>query len=524
MAMEEEYSIDPSLLLQAATEFAYSPVALSDDSAKEFLNRFPLPALINTLQTKADHPGLEDALVNSLDRIFRTKHGASLIPHFMPFVVVGLGADSQKVRCLACKVVSCLMENTDETIATNLIIHYGVYPPLLDCLVHGEEQVATAAMDAIKNLAGSPKGMGVVFPLDGSEETHLGNLIGKCSSLGRVRILALIVKLFSISSSVASLIYNSKLLTLLEVEVNDANDTLVTLSVLELLYELSEVPHSVEFLSKTTLLQLLSSIISNESAESILRSRAMMITGRLLSKENAFVFIDESSCRVVVAAIDKSFDFQSQEADECEYALEALGQIGLTNTGAALLLASSPPAARHITDAAFVCQHHNKKLAALHALGNICGETRYEDSILLNNAAEESLQRLIYEAATRTSKLTPSGLLLSILQHDSEIRLAGYRLITGLVARSWCLMEILSREEIIDVVTGTLTETNKIGMEARHKCCEAIYKAFSSSNRPLGYPGVAESAAKLQEAIRRGPFPGRRNKEAQPVVMTAERF
>lgn len=88
--------------------------------------------------------------------------------------------------------------------------------------------------------------------------------------------------------------------------------------------KLSEVPHSVEFLSKTTLLQLLSSIIrfpklllyfhaynifvllgsvfftfvfwsSNESAESILRSRAMMIIGRLLSAENAFVFIDESS-------------------------------------------------------------------------------------------------------------------------------------------------------------------------------------------------------------------------------------
>lgn len=34
--------------------------------------------------------------------------------------------------------------------------------------------------------------------------------------------------------------------------------------------------------------------------------------------------------RAVVSAIDKSFDFQSQEADECEYALEALGQIGLS--------------------------------------------------------------------------------------------------------------------------------------------------------------------------------------------------
>lgn len=54
---------------------------------------------------------------------------------------------------------------------------------------------------------------------------------------GRVRILALIVKLFSISSSVASEVLKSNLLNLLEAEVRNTNDTLVTLSVLELIYE-----------------------------------------------------------------------------------------------------------------------------------------------------------------------------------------------------------------------------------------------------------------------------------------------
>lgn len=54
---------------------------------------------------------------------------------------------------------------------------------------------------------------------------------------GRVRVLALIVKLFSTSSAVATLVYNSKLLGLLEAEIRNVNDTLITLSVLELLYE-----------------------------------------------------------------------------------------------------------------------------------------------------------------------------------------------------------------------------------------------------------------------------------------------
>lgn len=46
--------------------------------------------------------------------------------------------------------------------------------------------------------------------------------------------------------------------------------------------------------------------------------------------------------------------------------------------------------------------------AALHALGNISGETRSKNSIILNAEAEENLRRLIYETATRSSKLTPS--------------------------------------------------------------------------------------------------------------------
>lgn len=59
---------------------------------------------------------------------------------------------------------------------------------------------------------------------------------------GRVRVLALIVKLFSISSSVASVVYNSNLLSLLVEEVRNVNDMLITLSVLELLYEVWHQP------------------------------------------------------------------------------------------------------------------------------------------------------------------------------------------------------------------------------------------------------------------------------------------
>jgi hypothetical protein len=46
--------------------------------------------------------------------------------------------------------------------------------------------------------------------------------------------------------------------------------------------------------------------------------------------------------------------------------------------------------------------------SALHALGNIAGESRPENKIILSGDAEESFRRLIYETASKSSKLTLS--------------------------------------------------------------------------------------------------------------------
>ncbi|KAH0986614.1 hypothetical protein GBA52_013791 [Prunus armeniaca] len=515
----EEFSVDdPTQLLQAASDFANYPGLQNDASVKDFLDRFPLPVILNALQTKADVPGLESTLIAALERVFQTKYGASLIPHYMPFIQVGLTAESHEVKSLACKTVTYLLENLNEgaVSAARLIVEHNIYPLLLDCLINGNEKVATLSTDAIGKMASSPAGMDVVFPANTNEATDLEALAAQCSPLGRVRVLALIVKLFSISSCVASAIHRSNLLRLFEAEINNTNDTLATLS-------LSEVEHGREFLSTSTLLQLLSSIISNKSMESVLRSRAIMISGRLLSKGN-YMFADELSVKTVVSAIDRILSSsETQDADECESALEALGQIGSSIQGAQFLLSSSPPAARHVIYAAFDRQGRGKQLAALHALGDISGETRSENSMILTSDAEESLRRLIYETASKSSKLTPSGIFLSVLKQDSETRLAGYRMLTGLVARPWCLMEICSKQEIINIVTDATTETTKLGMEARYNCCKAIQKAFIMSSKVSSDPALAGLAEKLYDAVRKGPYLAKRL-EAQPTVVTDDRF
>ncbi|KAK1320196.1 hypothetical protein QJS10_CPA03g00844 [Acorus calamus] len=142
---------------------------------------------------------------------------------------------------------------------------------------------------------------------------------------------------------------------------------------------------------------------------------------------------------------------------------------------------------------------------------------------MVKDDAEECLRRLIYATAANSSKLTPSGLYLSVLQQDPEVRLAAYRLIAVLVVRPWSLMEVCSKQEIINMVTDAKMETTKKGMEARHECCAAISNALSTSNR-LNDAALAGIAAKLQEAVKRGPYLAKRHIEAQPVVVTADRF
>ncbi|KAL4204911.1 hypothetical protein AMTRI_Chr01g112060 [Amborella trichopoda] len=518
--------VDKELLLAAASDFASYPGPPADASTKEFLDRFPLPVIFSVLQ-EPDTTGLESTLVSCLERVFKTSYGTSLIPQYMPYVKAGLQANSEAVKCLACKAVASLLDTDDRDVGTavQLVVAYDIYPLLVNCLIHGYEQVAKASTEAIKNLARSPQGLDIMFPTKEGLALSLKDLAARSSSLARIRILALIAKLFSISSSVAVAVYESGLLNVLEAEVKNTSDVLMTLSALEVLYELAASPYSSESLLKTSLLQLLISTISNSSAESILRSRAILICARLLSSNEIFSLIGESSINTAVLAIDGRLEcLKSEDTDECESALDALGQIGSSIRGAELLFSSSPPVARHAVEAAFCRQGPGKQLqAGLHALANICGATRSEDGKMLNYHSEECLRQLIYETAAKTTKITPSGLVLSILQQDAEVRLAAYRLIGGLVARKWCLLEVCSREETVNLVTDAHAETTKSGMEARHSCCVAIGFALANSDNQKIQSNTA-LITKVQEAIRRGPYLTQQRVEAQPVVMTAERF
>uniref|UniRef100_A0A7N0ZTZ8 ARM repeat superfamily protein n=1 Tax=Kalanchoe fedtschenkoi TaxID=63787 RepID=A0A7N0ZTZ8_KALFE len=230
-----------------------------------------------------------------------------------------------------------------------------------------------------------------------------------------------------------------------------------------------------------------------------------------------------SGIKDVIKVIEGRFAFlECQYNDEFESALEALGQIGSTIRGAELILSNAQSASRHVISAAFDRQAHGRQLAALEALGNIAGVTRSGNKILLNDSGEENLRRLMYENASMSSKLTPSGLFWAVLQQDSEVRIAAYKMLTALVARPWCLIAICTKQEIVNLVTDPHTETTKLGMDSKYDCCKAILTSLQSS--VALDPSLTTIEKKLEEAVGRGPYSARYKSYAQPLVLTADRF
>ncbi|OEL17147.1 hypothetical protein BAE44_0021835 [Dichanthelium oligosanthes] len=475
----------------------------SDDTVRQFLERCPLPKLLGALQSQVDVPGMVETVTECLDKVFSSIYGASLLPSYGAFIQAGLLTDSKDIRKLACKAVLHLLDKAeDSAAAVETVVQHNLYPVLINCLIEGDEEISAIILDAVKRLAEIPKGAEIIFPPDGQGSVQLGKVAAQSSSLARIRILSLIAKLFTVSSYTATAIRDSNLLSIFEDEIKDRRDMLKTLSALEVLYELVEHPHSNIFLLKTNLLQLIIDVINDSSADSVIRSRAALISGRLLSSADAFMAIDQS-CKTHPYCL---FDFMA-----------------IATKGAHFLLTSSN-AARHVVESSFDRQGRGRQLAALHAFGSICGVDRQEDQMKLDGQAEECLKRLVYNTAANSSKLTPSALLLSTLQQDPDIRIAGYRVISGLVVREWCLREVCLNSEIISFVTDPTMETTKIGMEARYNCCVAINKSLSSSHL-LHEKSLAELIGKLNDAVRRGPYLSERKRvEAQPVVVPAERF
>ncbi|CAM6109515.1 unnamed protein product [Calypogeia fissa] len=526
--------VDFPLLAAAASHFAAYPGIPSDHATQQFLEQFPLQVLFSALERGSDVPGLESAVTSCLEKIFSNSYGSSLLPYALPYAVVGFSASSPLVRRLTCFAITKLLDSRKaDGSAVEILAQSDAVSPLIYAVADGDASVAAAAGNAVAELAKAPNGLELVFMDGGAGAVQLKEMASHESALVRIRALSIAAKIFSLSDAAAAAIEQAGILKSLEDELSNSNDILAQINALELLAEVSETPNGARFLLTGNLIGHLAVTIENPSIDSLVRSRAMIVGARLLSSFHLIASpLTDSDASGIVVAIDKNLQYlKSSDQDsadvnlnEQEVALDALGQIGTSARGAELLLSSSDPVARHVVEAAFRQHGGGIQLGALHALASLCGSERTDMSPLLNESAESSLRNLIYSATGGIASRTPADLLWSLLKQAPEIRVAAYRFIGALVARSWILWEICSHKALVDVLVDPRTESLKEGMEWRHSCCVAFSSALAAgSQRGDQFP--TDVVMKLETAARKGPYAGATGgRQAIPEVATQDRF
>ncbi|GBG68340.1 hypothetical protein CBR_g2884 [Chara braunii] len=290
----------------------------------------------------------------------------------------------------------------------------------------------------------------------------------------RVRVMALAAAISSASPKAAEAVQQMGLLDLMVKEVDSGIDVLTQLNALELLAELASTANGADFIAAGNICGRLANIISAEDMDPLVRASALAVAGRLLSSTDSRPSsISQSQTQLVVWAIDTFLErlnnrkANGERIDESEEAaaLDALGQIGLNEHGAEVLLMRPSPAARHVFQAAWRPYTGGRQLAAVHALASIMGAERSGPSgPLLSKAAEDCISDLLYSSvAEAPGSPTPGDAVWLALQQSPEMRIAVYRLLTVMIARPWGLSEFCLHDKLVDYVTDPRTETTKTG-------------------------------------------------------------
>lgn len=533
----DQPSVDLPSLAAAALEYSSYPGTTSDAAAHDFLSQFPLPVLLSALETGGEAPGLENSVVASLERTFKTGYGKSLLPHTLQYANVGLNATSPRVRKLTCFAIATLLEDSDRDggAAVQAVAEAQVASPLLLSIGDADASVAKAAAEALANLAKTPAGLDLIFTDKGAGQSRLKELALDAPATVRIRALSLAEAISGSSDAAAAAVQQSGVLNVLEMELDNSEDMLAQLNALELLCDLAGTPHGARFLLAGNLIGRLTSTLCNQRLDPLVRSRAMAVAARLTSlyDESPTSPMSAADASGIVSAIGQLLEYLEREEEsgpvadptEHENALDALSLIGKTVKGAELFFKSQSLVARHVTDAAFFQGTGGIKLAGIHALASVVGSERTPDTLLLSEDTEAQLKDLVYSAAgKRFSTHTPAGLFLSLLQQSPEIRIAMYRLLTPMLARPWCLRELCAARELVDYLLDPRLESNKDAMEWRHVCCVAMTTALDSAIQRGELPST-ETLSRLEDFVRKGPFQGKEEqRRAAPIYATQERM
>eukprot|EP00850_Spirogloea_muscicola_P017844 SM000157S02074 [mRNA] locus=s157:93364:98947:+ [translate_table: standard] len=549
--------------------------AAADDAGRALLALWPLPLIFRLLAGDVDAPpGVEDAAVAVLERLFSTPHGASLLPPSLPFAEAGLRSPSPAVRQLSCSAVRLLQHSSvpdppyvasfstackghalracqsaalwmnplqvsrlltgsesDRGEAVHAFASARLREPVLRTLADESPSVAAAALQVVQQLARSPEGLAELFPME-SEVNTLTKMAMTGPVTVRLRALEAAALLAGVSEEAAAAVRDAGISAASVWDLEDSDDILARVATLELLGQLASTTTGARIVAAADLNQRLAVILRDKDEDELIRIHALLVAARLLSLPlDAPSGPSTSDAQAVVQAMEACI-LQSQVENDIEQVsltleqatFDAIEQIAKAAQSAELLLVPPGRLVRQVTIAAFKSNLDTHRLAAVNALSSIAGYYREDGAKLLKADAEAVLQDAIYSAATAApGPLTLGGGLESLVrQPSSESSHAGYRLLTALVYRMWAVVDICSSRTLLDTLIKPQVEVSIKDFQLRQSACQAVASAAAAALESGSVQLPQHVVDELHEAARTKVRTSESG-TARPVVATMER-
>lgn len=425
--------------------------------------------LIAVLHTTLDAERESDA-VEALRCLLRSHDaGRYTLESMLPHLHEGMQSTSGRIRHLCCETLfigvtnSSLMYVLANTTVASLSL------PLLQCLAEDEdESVSAVAHSAFVSLCSSSFAHSV---LHSDTIRYCVTVQHKCSTTVRARLLGSLVDVCSNSNAQAAAhaITQAGLLDSLS-SLFRSSDTLAALSALESFAEGVETG-AISLHAQSHLVQVARGVAADQSADSMLRSKAVVVCGRLLGST---VDSDESmqrkelySCVEDIAAAVCSGDSHLNESG-----LEAVGHA--CNSFPALKTLCTFRAGELLN---FTCNF------ALHKRWNVA---YFALRMILRSAPadwSESLRATIFHAVAPNS---PSSCVWFIIKQRGDTaadsRALAYDLLIEGVKYKWFAMEMLAHSDLIRAICSADWEEGDSMCRKRFAAVKALAEKVGLSD------------------------------------------
>ncbi|KAL0018991.1 hypothetical protein WJX79_000081 [Trebouxia sp. C0005] len=464
-------------LPSAAHEIADS-VLPTDEEAEQFLHKFPLVHILETLQRGTLSSQATEFVCAALKKVFSTSFGVQQLPAATPYALEALGAPSHALRRLGCQQLGAALP------AVSADQQQRIAGALVEALTDKDTGVGCEAAAALQQYGSTQQGFQDLISPQGAGQ-QLSAVLACSNPVVRMRAIALVIGLGGQSENSVKALQQSGLLQPLVKELTNVQDPLTCLSALSLLKE------QVEQASSSRLQSLLANFFLPHleqllrQADSIVKPMAMQVAAALsaVAVKASTTSTQEGSkssmpACMVISSIKQVLDVNGRDdfsVAEEQAALDALSELGMQQGGAQAILLHPCQVIQDVTNKALGrAPSSDVTLAAVHALATIAGAER--SAAVVSSAAEEALKAAVYDGAACSSHQGgPAHVLLAYLEQPfTDLRIAAYRLATALGLRAWGAGEMCLHPGLLHHLCNPKTETSRQGCQFRYACLQAL--------------------------------------------------